>query len=750
MNQVFKIVLAIGFILIGSLLQAQMSIFDSSGKPLPFAHIIISGSQNNYQLQTDAEGQLTLPNKLLSESPPFEVLVSYIGYKTYRDTLDSINDIEIVIVADRVALDQVVVTAQYDHSTLDNSINKVKVITQERMQAQGAVSLKDVLTNETNIRISQDNILGSSMSMQGVSGQNVKILIDGVPVIGRLNGNVDLSQININDIEHIEVVEGPLSVNYGTDALAGTINLITKKGQKQKFNVNLNTYYETVGQYNIDGRIGIKLKKNQLSISGGRYYFDGWNPSDPFIEFPKERIADSLRSKQWNPKKQYFAKAQYLINRKKMTIRPYIEYYDETITNKGFPRAPYGKSAIDEYYNTSRINGGIDLKTTLCKTGNLNIVGAYNYYNRAKNVYFKDLTTLENTRAETLGNQDTTKFSIFMSRGNYTTQKDSSKFNFELGYDINYETAEGKRLGKGKRNQGDYALFGSLQWKPITSLTIKPSLRIVHNTVYKTPIVPSINAMHKLKKMSFRASYARGFRAPGLKELYFEFVDVNHNIMGNPELTAEESNNYSINANWKRLTGKSIYKIGADIFYNDIFNLISLVQVQTTSAYTYKNIGRFKTLGVQLNGEFIREKFKFNLGGSYIGRQNDFVEKKVLSNFSFSPEIRSSITYKFPKLKSSISLFYKYNGKLPIFTLNSEDVLEESIIDNYSLLDISANKYFWKKRISWTIGVKNLFNVQNINVSGASVGTHSTSSNSNPVAWGTTIFTSLKFNFNWK
>ena len=53
-------------------------------------------------------------------------------------------------------------------------------------------------------------------------------MIDDVAVIGRLNGNIDLSQINLNNVERIEIVEGPLSVEYGTDALAGTINLITK------------------------------------------------------------------------------------------------------------------------------------------------------------------------------------------------------------------------------------------------------------------------------------------------------------------------------------------------------------------------------------------------------------------------------------------------------------------------------------------------------------------------------------------
>ena len=97
-----------------------------------------------------------------------------------------------------VELETFVITAQYEKIDQEKSINKIKVIDREKIESLGAVNLKDVLAFENNIRLSQDNILGSSMSLQGVSGQNIKILIDGIPVIGRLNGNVDISQINLN------------------------------------------------------------------------------------------------------------------------------------------------------------------------------------------------------------------------------------------------------------------------------------------------------------------------------------------------------------------------------------------------------------------------------------------------------------------------------------------------------------------------------------------------------------------------
>jgi outer membrane receptor for ferrienterochelin and colicins len=117
-------------------------------------------------------------------------------------------------------LETFVVTAQYEKTTKEKAVNKIRVISREKIDALAAVNLGDVLKNELNIRLSQDNILGSFMSLQGISGQNVKILIDGIPIIGRLSGNIDVSQINLNNIERIEIVEGPLSTIYGSDSLA--------------------------------------------------------------------------------------------------------------------------------------------------------------------------------------------------------------------------------------------------------------------------------------------------------------------------------------------------------------------------------------------------------------------------------------------------------------------------------------------------------------------------------------------------
>src|SRR5699024_140513 len=128
------------------------------------------------------------------------------------------------------------------------------------------------------------------------------------------------------------------SVNYGSNALAGTINIISKKKDDRKLSVGLNTYTENIGTYNIEAESAFKLAKNHsMQLSFGRNYFDGWSPSDDFLPSFKSQPADSSRTNQWNPKEQYFGKLQYHFNYKDMQFSYKGAFFDETISNYGAP-----------------------------------------------------------------------------------------------------------------------------------------------------------------------------------------------------------------------------------------------------------------------------------------------------------------------------------------------------------------------------------------------------------------------------
>ncbi|HEX3010324.1 MAG TPA: TonB-dependent receptor plug domain-containing protein, partial [Bacteroidales bacterium] len=177
---------------------------------------------------------------------------------------------------DTVNLDEVVVTGEIKPVLTDKSLYQIKSISAREIRGRGATNLSELLSNELSFRITQDAALGSSLSLNGLTGEHVKILIDGVPVVGRQAGILDLTQINLSKVDHIEVVEGPMSVIYGSNALGGVINIITQRpvyGDKGIYKVR--TYYETVGVYNADIEALFTRNKHTFDVSGGRHFFGG-------------------------------------------------------------------------------------------------------------------------------------------------------------------------------------------------------------------------------------------------------------------------------------------------------------------------------------------------------------------------------------------------------------------------------------------------------------------------------------------
>jgi outer membrane receptor for ferrienterochelin and colicins len=301
-QQAFKksTVLAALFLAIMPFLYSQSSqvrIVDSkSSQPVSYATVLFVDldSKTEYFKISDEEGIVVNPCKNIAL-----IKVSCIGYTALTDTLAAGKSYDLSMVPTIFSLDEVVVTGNLKPQRADKSIYNIKVVGQKKIEEQGANNLKDLLTNQVNLSISQDPALGSSLKIKGLTGNNVKILVDGVPVIGRMGSNIDLTQLNLYNIDHVEMVEGPMSVIYGSDALAGAINIITKENRNSNFGFTTNAYYETAGTYNIDGNINFRKKRHSVSVSAGRNFFDGYS-------------TDTLRSQAWKPKEQYNADLYYL------------------------------------------------------------------------------------------------------------------------------------------------------------------------------------------------------------------------------------------------------------------------------------------------------------------------------------------------------------------------------------------------------------------------------------------------------
>ncbi len=668
-----------------------------------------------------------------------------------------------------IELDDVVVTAQYAPTDARNAVHRVRIIQQEEIARRGVINLEQLLQQELNIRVSQDLVLGSSLNIQGISGQNVQIMIDGIPIIGRVGDDIDLSQVNLNNIERVEIVDAPLSVNYGTNALGGVINLITKKSQLRRFDTQVNSQWESVGRLNLNAALGVRpAPKWQLRLQGGYNKFNGF-----------DNVIDSLesteRSFQWNPKEQYFAGGSLRHDfAKGSQIRYAVNWFDEEIINLGDMRRPQFKPyAFDDYYHTLRHDHSLHQEGEVGNNFFLKTTLGYNYFQRKKNTYRLDFDTGEQNELD--GQQDTARFNAFVFRPVFASKFEEGKLNFQAGVDIQYENAFGKRINdelSEKANyseMGDYAVFGSLQYEPFDKFVLQAGARASYNTRFETPITPSFNVKYApSNKFIFRASYAKGFRSPSLKELFFYFVDANHFILGNTDLKAETSQNVQLSVDWQIKVKDRPLEISAAGFFNDIRQKIDLYEYvevdgqlvpaaelgQNSTRYAYFNQSRYKTAGGSLRLAYGINRLNFSLGFSPIGRYNLLSESADdVSPFTFVLESNGEISYRFPSQELQLSLYFRNNDKLIRYYQDYDEegnpITGEFIQDGFTLMDFTLSKYFWNKRIQFVGGVQNLFDVGNVPFSGGTGGAHSGGGSTTPVGMGRSWFVKLSWQFGW-
>lgn len=716
--------------------QATIHVVDQkTNEPIIYAHVCfesVASGEQSHEL-TDESGMVINPCK-----ERCIVAISYVGYATLFDTV-SLGESKILLLKPTVFdIDQVVVTAQYSPQKVDKSIYKVKVIGAKRIQQKGATNLAEIFTNELGVSLNQSGVFGTNLSIRGLGGENLKVLIDGVPVIGRLNGNLDLGQMNINNADHIEMVEGPMSVIYGSNALAGVLNIITKENNKVPLTGNINAYYESVGTYNFNGSVSVSRKRNIIGISGGRNFFDGYT------------LNPEVRSMFWRPKRQYNIDGYYVYNHPKYKIKYSSQYFDELLLDKGDVIAPH--FARDNHLNTIRFNNSLNFQTKIGNYRYVKLLAAYSIYNRNRNTYFKNLHTLDEILSNNVGDQDTSRFDAIVARAEISKSTDKSKFNYQFGVDINIENGSGGKID-GKKQIGDYAGFLSMKYNPIPTFTLQPGFRLIHNTKYNAPLVYSLNIKYDITEfITLRGSYARGFRAPTLKELYLYFVDVNHNVRGNENLEAENSHNVLIVAGYHKEKGKATYGFNVDLFYNHINNAINLVGVGLNDGlYTYKNLYQYISQGFQLEMYYnLYPYFEWKIGLAETGRKNfDNEEIEAYNNFFYSTDINSTLVYYFPSINASISLFYKYTGKLEMLYEDEEGLVQQGFIEGYHNVDVTLGKSFINKSLQLNAGVKNILDIKTIDALAPGIGNgHSggVSGNRN-VGYGRTFFMSLSYNF---
>ncbi len=644
-------------------------------------------------------------------------------------------------------LEEIVITGQYKAQSLKKSVYQVRVINNSQIQMSGATNIQQVLNTQLGFRFSNDNTLGiSDVQLNGMGGNNVKILVDGIPMIDRYDERVSLSQIDVNTIDRIEIVEGPMSVSYGTDAMAGVINIITKKPMKNTLSTTASVQEETAGNeyypFSYKGvhnqNVNVNYAKNHLitSVGGSHNDFSGYG-GDQYG-----------RGKTWKPKEQWMGNARLGFVADKGQVYYRIDGLNENITVRN-PINMNNYKAIDQRYITHRflhqIQGDHRFNTKLTMNGFV----SYSHYERQTE------TIRHNFEAQSIepnqpGDGDISKLNSVSAKAVFLYEI-NPRVSLQPGFDFNHEGAKGARI-EGAPQINDYAFFMSAEFRPSDFVKIRPGVRMSANSEYDAPLaIPSVNAkFHFNDNFELRLAYGYGFRAPTLRELYLKFFDINHDLVGNKDLKAEYSNNINASLTYRPVADNDLnfYSVLSG-FYSSYHNQIDLIESRTSATeYTYYNVDRAKSLGGRLENHLTWQSLDVTLGFSYNGYSSslfddDHYTKEDSRNLLWTPEIMTEALYNIKNLHSSVGLFYKYYGKRPAFSFGksgSQDAILLTQTGVYNLADLTVSTEF-NKFITTKIGMKNLFNVKDVKNTTVSISnTEHSNGGARPIGYGRSVF----------
>jgi outer membrane receptor for ferrienterochelin and colicins len=223
--------------------------------------------------------------------------------------------------------------------------------------------------------------------------------------------------------------------------------------------------------------------------------------------------------------------------------------------------------------------------------------------------------------------------------------------------------------------------------------------------------------------------------------MHLEFVDSNHNLLGNADLTPETSHN--IQAGLTR-TNKN-HTISVQTYWNYLDNMIMLIQTPEELSYTYDNIGTFESIGIKSNYASSWGKLNWDIGVRWNAVQTN--DLKI-----YTTEMALDLRWNFNNSRTQAHLSSKFNGKESRYFLNNEDVLEIGETAAYTFMDITLSHKNRKGNVSSSIGARNLFDIQNISTTGVgnttNSQTHTSSNGLNLMSWGRSIAINIAWKFN--
>jgi vitamin B12 transporter len=561
-----------------------------------------------------------------------------------------------------IPLEDIIVTATKMNEAVSETTSDVIVIKAEDIEKMNVQFLPDVMRKVPELNVVQNGSTGTvaTILLRGSDSTQTLVLLDGIRVNSTTTGSFDFSGIPVDDIERIEIVKGPQSTVYGSEAMAGVINIITKKGEG-KLNGNLSFEAGSFGAYKPSATISGSKKTLGYRLTAGHFSTDGISSANSGQE------KDSYRN-------------SFITG--KVTIQP-----ADTIEMEINGKYSYDRTELD----------GFDFLTMLPSDDD-NFVQRRNLFLLAGKgtVLLFDMLeeklTVSTTRESLKFKDPDTEFNNY----SVVTRMDVIDWQNTLYYSTHYSVIAGAEFrSETGENQGNFdeslnnkALYLNNTIKLFKeSLILNAGLRYDDHETSGSKTTYRLGALYSLKSLDvrIRSSYGTGFRAPTLNELFFPFY-------GNLNLKPEESWSWEIGAEKNILSDK--ITLSLTYFDQEYENLIQTDPLTWTAA----NIAEAKIRGIETNVSVsLIKNISINAGYTYLDAKDETTGEWLTRR----PKDKITVSSQFASDDISILLDYLFVGK-------RYDASVKRDLPSYSLINLSGT-YKASNWLTLFARVENLF-----------------------------------------
>ena len=631
-------------------------------------------------------------------------------------------------------LNEVVVTATRTERQLSSLPLPITIITSEAIAKTGVTRLNEILNEQTGVILIPDESGFEGIQMQGLDAAYTMILIDGLPLVGRSSGVLDLSRVSVGNIDRIEIVKGASSAIYGSEAMGGVINVITKRPKKDMFSGTLSYRYATFNTNDINANILWKKKKFSANLFANFYSTDGY---DLDKTTPLKNIERFFNT----------------------TIQPKL-YYDFSenlkliVSNRFYNQKMDNVAIIDsENYKGVAKENEWNSQIKLEQKWNSKLYAEYELY--ATNYKNDSFLNDENNLL-----YDKTYYNQWLFRPEIRTTLSIKNNKLTTGVGLNYETLDRTYFETNVKFNSQY-VFVQYDYNPTDKWNILAGFRYDNHSEYASQLSPKLAMNYKFNdNFSLKGSVGYGYKAPDFRQLFFDFTNpsVGYTVLGYnvaesrlnqfeeegqilnrvPGISFENplEPESAVNFNFGTFYNKSKLKLEINTFYNSITNLIDTrVVAQKNNGqniFSYFNTSAVFTYGVEINSTYnFTNEFTVSLGYQYLTAKDESVD----DNFEEYQYIRNSqlqtikinksdyfglynrskhtanikFSYTIPKLKTDINLRVFYRSKYGMYDTNGNQILDkyDKFVDDYFITNLSASKYITDK-LTVQIGANNL------------------------------------------